>query len=399
MLDIKGMLYSNLQTMTVEEYQKYVNEADLGFIKINKHQEDENIVILNYTEMATFEKRWNKQTMSARGLILDLTDAKDNGKIYILAKPFDKFPNYGSNEIEGYEDDIDWNEVESIMEKMDGSLGISYFFKEGIRFATRGSFHSEQAERATEIWRKKYSQFVDKFDEGVYIHYPYTLLVEIIYPENRVVVNYNGMEDLVLLGAIDICNHPYEHPDWTYRMLKDYAYDLDMPIAPQYKHSLEELLELKKQLSANEEGFIVRFKNGKRLKIKGDEYLHVHRLLHGVSEKAKFKAWATGEMTEYIKQLPEEFRPELEEFAENLDKLKDSIYTLLQAIFEMINEKSSGRKDFALTVNDVVAKEYRKFMFDARQKGSISVDLIRKHIADNYIEYSEVISAWNNQDS
>lgn len=58
--------------------------------------------------------------MSARGLILDLTDVNNNGKIYILAKPFDKFFNYGENK--DYEKDIDFSDIESITEKMDGSL-------------------------------------------------------------------------------------------------------------------------------------------------------------------------------------------------------------------------------------------------------------------------------------
>src|SRR5690606_35962873 len=119
---------------------------------VQYHPKNHDIVILNYTELTTFEKRWNKYTMSARGLILDLSHIIDTGKIYILAKPFDKFPNYGTNEIDGYEDDIDFNEIESVMEKMDGSLGISYFFDNEIHFATRGSFTSEQAIKAKEIW-------------------------------------------------------------------------------------------------------------------------------------------------------------------------------------------------------------------------------------------------------
>lgn len=387
---LKEKVYSHLPTMTMEDYQKYVNEADLGYIKINKHQEDENIVILNYTEMATFEKRWNEQTKTSRGLILDLTEAKNNDKIYILAKPFEKFPNYGENPV--YEKDIDFNKIDYVMEKMDGSLGISYFFKDEIRFATRGSFHSEQAVKATEMWRERYEP---NDDLRIYAVTPVTYLVEIIYPENRIVVDYKGEEKLVLLGVIYLFSK--EFLDLKYNDIEWEADRLVMPIAPKYELTVDRMLELKKSLSPNEEGFVIRFKNGKRLKIKGDEYINVHRLLHGVSDKAKFYAWSTGGMNDYIMQLPEEFRPELEEFSDKLDGVKDWLYILLQTFFEMIKDASYDKKSFAIQTNDLIDKPYRKFMFDAYKNGSVSVELIREHIYKNYTEYLEVIT-WNNQD-
>lgn len=385
---LKEKLYSNLQTMTLEDYDKYLKEEENKYITIKSHPEDENIVILNYTELTAFERRWNKETMSARGLILDLTDVKNNGIIYILAKPFEKFFNYGENL--DYEKDINFTQVESVMEKMDGSLGISYFFNNEIRFATRGSFESEQAIKATEIWREKYASNHDiELDSSV----PVTYLVEIIYPENRVVVNYNNEEKLVLLGITS------KNCDFPYSSLIDEAYHLKMSIASQYEFTLEQMLEMKKSISANEEGWIIRFKNGKRLKIKGDEYLQVHRIKHGMSDKAKFKAWSEDKLEEYIMMLPEEFRPELEAFAENLDTLKDLKYYALQSVFEYIKQRYPEKKDFAIHTNSFVGENSRKFMFDAYKNGSISVRMIKEDIYKNYRENLEVIDLWKNLDS
>jgi RNA ligase len=396
----KEKLYMHLQTMDVVELFGYINEVEMGYISVNYHPEDSNLVIFNYTELATYEKRWNKYTMSARGLILDLTEARDNGIIYILAKPFEKFPNYGTNEIEGYEDDIDFTKIKTIMEKMDGSLGISYFFNDEIRWATRGSFTSAQAKKATEIWREKYAVYFENIKDSMYIYFPYTLLVEIIYPENRVVVDYNGFEDLVLLGANDIYRDDievqFQPSEWSYTSLQHYATDLDMPIAKQYEFTIEQMLEMKKTISANEEGWIIRFENGKRLKIKGDEYLQVHRVIHGLSDKAKVQAWAEQRMNEYIMILPEEFRGELEDLSDKLDRLKDSLYTLLQVTFEYVDSRSHDKKSFALNVRDMVDAEFHYFMFDAKKKGSISTDKIREYIYKNYREYIEVINSWIN---
>ena len=389
-------VYSNLAFFDITELYGYINEIELGYIKANYHPEDDNIVILNYTELATFEKRWNKYTMSARGLILDLTNVTNNGIVYILAKPFDKFPNYGSNEIIGYEDDIDWGDIESVMEKMDGSLGISYYFRGEIRFATKGSFSSDQAIRANEIWQEKYAYTFDLVERGYYTHYPYTILVEIIYPDNRIVVDYSGLEDLVLLGIRDTHEGIEDIlVDWNFATLDNFAQSLKMPIAKQYTYSLNDLIELKGKLTANEEGFIVKFKNGKRLKIKGEQYLQVHRIKHGMSTKAKYKAWTEGRLDEYIMMLPEEFRPELEQFRDNLDKFKNAQYFMLQLLFEQAIDKHKDKKEFALHVTSIIAPEYRKHMFKAFKKGAIDEQLIKDDILKDYDKYEEVISKWN----
>jgi len=390
MKSTREKLYSMLHTITLEDYQKYLDEEKNGYIKINKHPEDENIVILNYTELTTFDKRWNNETMSARGLILDLTEAKYNDKIYVLAKPFEKFFNYGENL--DYEKEIDFSNIVSVMEKMDGSLGISYFFNNEIRFATRGSFTSDQAIKATEIWKEKYSH-VDS--TWFYASAPVTYLVEIVYPENRVVVDYGDKEDLIMLGTIYLYGNQ-GFLDASYQDVKWEAERLGMPIAPQYTYSLEQMVELKEKIGANEEGWIIRFGDNKRLKIKGDEYMQVHRIKHGMSEKAKFRAWSEGSLREYIMMLPEEFRPELEEFESRLDNVKDMLHVMFTSMFSYMKSSFPERKDFALHVtSSAVAPEYRKFFFDAFKTGKISESLIREHIYKNYREYIEVIYLWN----
>lgn len=376
--------------MTLEEFNNYKNEADNGYITIREHPEDSNLVILNYTELTTYERRWNKYTMSSRGLILDLTDVKNNGNIHILAKPFEKFPNYNSNEIEGYEDDIDFSDIESITEKIDGSLGISYFFNGEIRFATRGSFNSDQAIKATEMWRNKYA---DKFNWIGYINFPYTMLVEIIYPQNRVVVDYKGFEDLVVLGIINLTLMTDE-PLFRVRAIAD---SLGMPITKEYKHDLHKLLEMKKTISANEEGWVIKFGNGKRLKIKGDDYLRVHRAIYGLSDKAKVRAWAENSIDELIKSIPEEFREEIEGLKRNLDIQLKITKSILSTIYmhtkEYTNASKENRKDFAKITNQVINPEYRKFMFVMLDNNDEITDkMVREHIFKNYEHY---LSAWS----
>jgi len=381
MRELKNKIYSNLTTMTIDEYNKYLEEEKQGYIKINKHPEDENIVILNYTEQTTFARRWNNETMSSRGLILDLTEAKDNGIIYVLAKPFDKFFNYSEN-LE-YQEDIDFTQAPLVMEKMDGSLGISYFFKDEIRFATRGSFISEQAIEATKIWREKYAN-VEGFMWDVYADCPVTYLVEIIYQSNRIVVDYGGMRDLVLLGVIALFRMgDAKFFDYKYEHVKEEARWLDMPVATQYELTLDKMLEMKKDIPANEEGWILRY-GDKRVKIKGDEYLTVHKITYGLSDKAKFEAWASGNLEEFIMKMPEEFRKELEDFGERLDGI------LGLELMKLHNTYREARKVLATYINKEIDREQRGFVFGAFDFKGINEMEVRKQIAKNYKQYMEV---------
>ena len=392
MKTLKEKYYEHLQVINLEELFGYVNEIGMGYIRANYHPEDSNIVILNYTEKTTFERRWNQYTMTARGLILDLTSVTNNGYAHVLAIPFEKFPNYGSNEIEGYEDDIDFDAIEHITEKLDGSLGISYFFNDELRFATKGSFTSEQAIKATEIWRDRHAKFEDL---EMFYDVPVTFLVEIIYPENRVVVDYNGREELVLLGANRL--FPLDGLDEREKTEIDMqglvieSEAIHMELAKKYeKLTLEKILEAKKTLPANEEGWVVKFKNGKRLKVKGEQYLNVHRIKHGLSEKAKYKAWSEDKLDEYIMMLPEEFRGELEEFKKDLDELLDANMFILKFLFKNLTDTTNNdRKAFAILVEESIHPQYKKFMFEMfNTEGVAPTKSFKEHVFKNYTYYS-----------
>merc|ERR1712059_162377 len=78
---------------------------------------------------------------------------------------------------------------------MDGSLIIMSFYSGEAVFSTRGSFTSEQAMKAKEIYTRKYSHI-----ETVQA---FTYCFEVIYPQNKIVVDYDEVEDLLSLAKIN----------------------------------------------------------------------------------------------------------------------------------------------------------------------------------------------------
>jgi RNA ligase len=157
-----------------------------GYVKATQHPR-KPLEILNYTPAAQFEREWNPVTLTCRGLIWNFETGD------IVARPFSKFFN-----LEQWQVPLPKGPIR-VYDKYDGSLGILYVAPNELpAIATRGSFTSPQAEWAT-MWFR--NNALDYFWPSERANVTY--LFEIIYPENRSVVDHRGFEGLVLLGEID----------------------------------------------------------------------------------------------------------------------------------------------------------------------------------------------------
>lgn len=166
------------------------NEIDSGYVTERYHPEFGELAILNYTDKAQFDSHWNSVTKVTRGLIYN----RKTGEV--VARGLPKFFNYGDEAHTGQLDPD--TPILGAYEKWDGSLGIRYRKPDGtFAIATRGSFMSVQALHATELLESDPSACVHPVD-GV------TDLFEIIFPENRIVVDYGGMDELIHLGRMHV---------------------------------------------------------------------------------------------------------------------------------------------------------------------------------------------------
>lgn len=267
-----------------------------GFLR---KSEMDTLVLYGYTDHCTFDRHWTEHTRAARGLILD----KNTGEV--VAKPFHKFFNLGEHEETFLANlpDLPYRAYE----KADGSLGIIFHHNDEWHVATRGSFYSEQAVKAKEILKK--------YDLSA-VPCGMTLLVEIIYPENKIIVNYGQIEALVALASFSRDSGQETHPDVT----RHVAETAGMPYVESYDHTIEEMIELQKTMPKDEEGFVVRFENGLRVKIKGAEYMRIAKMISHMSPISFWESMENGIVKkDYLAQLPEEFRQEFEPVVESLE--------------------------------------------------------------------------------
>jgi RNA ligase len=320
------------------------------------------LAIYNYSRECQYNGMWDDITLNCRGLVLD-TEGN------VIAKPFPKFFNYEEHKPE----DIP-NENFEVYEKMDGSLGIFFYYEEELsderryniwfnnnyetgmeRFfdpnnlpnfddpyyeptpkikgewhmATRGSFTSEQAIKGMEI--------ANRYNYNKICVPGYTYLFEIIYPENRIVVDYGKEERLVLLGVMN-----RRGEEFPYEELVEEGWDIVM----KYKTWGEDWETLKKEISKDNEGYVIRFSGGMRMKIKGDEYVRLHRILTNFSTKDIWELLRNNEPLEsFLERVPDEFDAWVNGVVRDLQTRYDNILKDYRIIMDDIYD--ADKKVFA----------------------------------------------------
>jgi RNA ligase len=254
------------------------------------------LTIWNYSEKVQYEGLFDDITLQTRGLV---TDDKGN----VVARPFKKF----FNQEEGKHTPTSEFDVYA---KMDGSLGILFNYEGEWVMATRGSFTSDQAIKGMEML-SKYDY--NRLNKG------YTYLFEIIFADNRIVVQY-PFEDVVLLGVIETTTG-YEvniHDGENDVRLRNLINNLGFQVVKKYD-GIKDYSVLKGMIRDDEEGFVVKFSNGCRMKVKGVEYLRLHKIMTNVSTTGIWEVLSSGgNMDEILKDVPDEFYSKIKSYVKDL---------------------------------------------------------------------------------
>ena len=289
-----------------------------GYVCVQRHPTTP-LYIYNYTPKAQYERVWNEVTLQCRGLVLDAAGT-------VVARPFRKFFNLeevSSLPAEPFE----------VYEKLDGSLGILYWVGDEAFIATRGSFASDQSRRANQILQGRYQHVLPYLDRR------HTYLFEIIYPENRIVVNYGGREDLVLLAVVD-----------TATGAELSLPEVGFPVVERYD-GLTDLATIREKAADNKEGFVIKFAGGYRVKVKFAEYVRLHHILTRVSSKHIWEYLRTDRpMEELIEQVPDEFYQWVRQTESRLKEQYATIEQEAQQRYEVLRGLLGAdftRKEFA----------------------------------------------------
>lgn len=314
--------------MKIEDLEQAIES---GLVSKRKHPKHP-LFILNYTAAAQFDWNWNDVTLNCRGLVID-------EEYNIIARSFPKFFSY--EQLNGQLPVGDF----VVEEKMDGSLLLAFYYKGELITATRGSFESEQAIKGKEFIEALEFPTSTSFICGG------TMLFEVIYNDNRIVVDYD-FEGLVLLS--EMWDDGHESPQ---DFLDRWAIILGVRRPKVYTfNSLDEILNCNE---SNIEGFVLKYENGERVKIKTDDYKRLHRLITGVSEKTVWESLRDDTFNELIENVPDEFYVWVQNVKLQLEKNFKNIYNSAIKEYNKL-DWCENRKDFAI---EAVKTPYSSILF------------------------------------
>lgn len=317
---------------------------DAAMIRSTPHPEYP-LSILNYTNAAQFSNTWNDATRLCRGLIV----TSDND---VVARPMRKFMNASQEPVprllEGVEPEV--------YTKADGSLGVVFAWDGKAHVATRGSFTSDQAQWATKWLNETYPDFHGEYlapNPGV------TPLVEIIYPQNRIVVDYGDRAECVYLTAV----RNVDGSDLSWEDRHRYWPGATVELHHGIRGVLDEYVNC--EAMVGQEGVVAVWRRpgqpSFRLKYKALEYIRLHAILTETSTKTIWRALRDGtDPMEIAAWVPDEFHSWMKGIVAGLTSAHIGIMDAANREFARLSHLVGDRKAFAA---EAVESNHRALLF------------------------------------
>lgn len=286
--------------------QKFLLESNYDFALLKEttgigakfHSKFPNLVQLCYDQIESSKCKDHPMVRECRGIIIDTTNCA------IVARPFDRFFNYGESAEEDAK--FNWSSF-TAQEKVDGSLMIMYNYDGEWQVATKGSpdaggnVGQEQFTFADLFWKTLNKQ-IPNFLKDVATP-GFTYMFELTSRYNRVVTSQIENEGtLTLIGCrrtFDGVNLPIDNYVAAYIGPQNVVKSFPMK-------TIEEIKTAAAQLDpSKQEGFVLVDNKFNRIKVKSEKYVLIHHLKDSINDERIVELIKTGEDSEVFAYFPD----------------------------------------------------------------------------------------------
>ena len=320
-----------------EVYDDFISRPE--FAIMNKG--DYTVIDYVYADTDTFA---NEVLLEGRGLKFD----RDG---WLIGRPFHKFFNLGEKS-HTMPDALDWSQQIRVETKHDGSMIHPVLLGDCIVPMTRKG--------VTEVAMQAFDECDVPYDEmHAFLKSGATPIYEFVSPTNQIVVPYEKPE-LRLLAVRDINTGKYwQMGPENLRRHASFGDHMD--------HYRDELISEVRDLKG-EEGVVLVWPDGHRVKIKAEEYVALHRNIDTAASEARLlEVILSGNLDDLIPLLSETRAGWVREFA---DQVLASISAEADAMDDtVIRWADKDQKTFAQFVNAHVKTPLRSAYFRHRLDG------------------------------
>ena len=299
--------------MNLPKLEEYFAATERGEVSA-LYSLDRRYVKFKYTAQAIYSGTWNRVTLHARGHVFNISSGK------CVLRPWDKFfnyselvlpddsftPTYYASAAEGmfFPQNDRSKKLQGklghfiVTDKIDGSLCISGLVDGEPMVTSSGAINSDHSE-----WSRNWLEsrhILGKFEPGLTYMFE-TIANVFLHP-----IKYD-YEGCILLGIIDNATGQELPFDYVEHSAREWG------IATPQRVDITSLADAQKfvaGLPANKEGIVITFENGFKVKMKGEEFLKVHKLFHGLTPGYLMENFDTESMTfpdSIMSVVPEEF--------------------------------------------------------------------------------------------
>ena len=314
-----------------------------------------------------------KMRRECRGLIFDTETGK------LISRPYHKFFNVGERE-ETALNKVNLYEPHVVLEKLDGSMIRPIPTKEGFRLATKAGVTDVAMNAEVFVADKpNYRQFILEMIDN-----RRTPIFEWCSRKNRVVVDYPE-DQLILTGIRDNETGAYV----TYYKMVAMAKHDNIPVVKAVDGlAVQDINLFVKQVREweSEEGVVVRFDNGRMVKIKADDYVLRHKSKDSISqEKNVLQTILNDSVDDLVPLLTPEDAERVKAFQNAFWASVMDLSIDMAHLFQLGVKKYPDKKDFAVEyVQKEIPPLYAPIMYAMKGgKGSRAtiVDMISKSLS------------------
>lgn len=304
----------------------------------------------------TFEELWGMYDgfyQECRSIVIDCQ------KNQIVICPFKKF--FNLNEVEETSEENIRQEIEcahnvEFTEKLDGSMQCVTFYNDD--FFMTGS----QAINRDKSWRLQdgYKMFSSQMNYVSMVRYYHdnTFIFEYISTKDAHVVKYNKEDEGLYLVGI---RSNFTGFQYSYKVVCRIAEQFGVKTTKIYDKTLDEVIADTKTIKSDEhEGFVLNIDNY-LVKIKGDDYVQLHRILSKISSvNVVIKSIADGTYDDLLAKIPIVHKERIEMIAYEIFRYVTYCTRKVQEYYDAAPK--DDKKTFMIWVNHNVPIRFKSYV-------------------------------------
>lgn len=346
----------------IEPFNQYKEYEDLlSCLELNQH---ENMLLIRYGRYsniydgeveASGEDLWDRYDgfyRECRSIVIDVEND------CIILSPFAKFFNINELEetsLENIQRRISNAKTIEFSDKLDGSMQSARWYNNRIIMAGSQAINPDNSWRLQDGYRMinelpGYKEMLMKYPEC-------TFIFEYISLKDAHVVKYTKeQEGLYLIGIRRVD----DGEEYNYRTVLEFAKVFNIPTTKIFDKTIEQVMEELDDKSSDEaEGFVINI-DGYKVKLKYNDYVHIHKALSKLSSvNLIIRSIADDKYDDLLAKLPVAYHEQVKKVATIVVNYIDKTEKIISEYYNLAPK--NNKKEFMIYVSENVPREYQGY--------------------------------------